>query len=227
MTLAFWIAAEKWFEFWAPLSLGLIMFIALVMSFAVTKRKTLIGRRILQTSVLLIGILAIVLFINNHRFSTYLDSAEHVTPVIRHMHYKAFQGYQPMARSTIDTYARYHDPEGVMATGLYTEEVVTENVNYLGKKHRHHYFEHEGTIFKQYESSVIFDSSQNETAIIGTLYHLKNPEFKSIGFQDTHFIFYDKVVIAEEDIGKEYEPEDEFLIPTLKDIFLEWTFRYY
>lgn len=227
MTLSFWMAAEKWFNLWAPVSLGIIMFSGLIAAFALTKRKTNLGKKVLGVSAVTVLGFGLLLFINNQRYESYLEPAGHVTPVIRHTHYKAFKGYEPMSRSSIDTYARYHDPEGVMATGLYEEEIVEQPVTYLGKKYRHHYFECDGEIFKQYESSVVFDDSQAETVLVGTLYHLKNPDFKTIGFVDTQFIFYDRIVIAEEDLGKTYEPEDEFLVPTMKDVFLDWTFRYY
>lgn len=221
------MAAEKWYQFWAPVSLGIIMFSGLVMAFAFTKRKTSIGKNVLKIAAIVVGIFAVAILFNNQRYESYLEPASHVTPVIRHMQYKAFQGYQPMTPSTVAAYARYHDPDGVMATGLYDEEIVREPVNYLGKKHRHHYFEYKGKIFKQYESSVVFEPSESQTAIIGTLHHLKDSEFETIGFNDTHYIFYDHVVIAQDDTGKTYSPEDEFLVPTLKDIFLDWTFRYY
>ena len=227
MTLSFWIAAEKWYYLWAPTALGLIMVSALVMVFTLSKRKTKIGKRVIKIAALVLGGSTILILINNQRYGTYLEHVERVTPVIRHMQYKVFQGYQPMTRSTIDTYARYHDPEGVMATGLYNEETVTEAVTYLGKKHRHHYFQRDERIFKQYETSVFFDANRDETEIVGTLYRLKDPEFETIGFNDTHFVFYDRIEIAEEDTGKLYEPEDEFLVPTTKQVFLEWTFKYY
>ena len=227
MTLSFWIAAEKWYHLWAPGLLGLIMLSALVMVFSLSKRKTKIGKKvILSTAIVAVGSV-ILLLVNNQRYDRYLEPAAHVTPVIRRMQYKPFQGYQPMTRSTIDAYARYHDPDGVMATGLYDQEIVAEEVTYLGKKHRHHYFERNGQIFKQYESSVFFEPDKEATEIIGTLHHLKNPEFKTVGFTDTHFVFYDRVVLAEEDRGKLYEPEDEFLVPTTKETFLGWTFKYY
>lgn len=227
MTLPFWIAAEKWYHLWAPGVLGLIMVLALVMVFSLSKRKTKIGKKVIQSAAVIAVGSIILLFINNHRYDIYLEPAGHVTPVIRHMQYKPFQGYQPMTRSTVDAYARYHDPEGVMATGLYEEETVAEKVTYLGKKHRHHYFERDEQIFKQYETSIFFESDKETTEIIGTLYHLKNSKFETIGFSDTHFVFYNRIVIAEQDTGKLYEPEDEFLVPTTKDTFLGWTFKYY
>lgn len=227
MTLSFWIAAEKWYHLWAPIVLGFIMFSALVMVFSLSKRKTKIGKKVIQTAAVIAVGSIILLFVNNQRYDAYLEPAGYITPVIRQMQYKPFQGYQPMTRSTIDAYVRYHDPEGVMATNLYNEETVTEPVIYLGKKHRHHYFKRGEKLFKQYETSVYFDADREQTEIEGTLYHLKNREFETIGFNDTHFIFYDRFVIAEEDTNKLFEPEDEYLVPTTKDIFLSWTFKYY
>lgn len=224
MTLEYWVSAEKWYHLWAPLSLGSIFLLILIAVFSFYKRHTKIGKSLFVFSLLIVSGIALVTVINNRKFQAYLEPVRHVTPLIRQMQYKPFTGYEPLTRQTIEAYTRYHDVEGIKATGLYQEEWVSEPVRFLGKKQRHFYFEKDGIEFKQYEASVVFDPEAKETAAIGTTYHLVNPDFETIGFSDTPYVFYDHLVIAEKDYKKEYEPEDEYLVPTLEEILRTWTF---
>lgn len=227
MSFDFWVAAEKWFESTAGIILAVIIFVLFIMAFALTRYKTKIGKRILGGGAIIVAVLGVVSVMNNQKYDEYLEISQHVTPVIRTQTYNFFGGYQPLSRSEVGAYKRYHDPVGIEATGLYEKEEVTIPLTYVGKYGRHHYFEHEGELFRQYENTVSFEPSAAETQIIGSLYHLKNREFETIGFQDTEFIFYEKIVIAEEDTGKTIEVEDENLIPNTKGAFYFWTFPYY
>lgn len=224
MTLEYFISAEKWYHLWAPFLLGSIFLLILIAIFSIYKWHTKIGKSLFMFSILVISGMVLVTTINNRKYYAYLEPAGHITPLIRQMQYKPFQGYEPLTRQTIEAYTRYHDVEGIKATGLYQEEWVSEPVTFLGKKQRHFYFEKDGIVFKQYEASVFFDPKSKETAVIGTTYHLVNPDFEAIGFSDTPYVFYDHLVIAERDNKKQYEPEDEYLVPTLEDILWTWTF---
>lgn len=227
MSFDYWIAAERWYEGAAGIVFGGMIFVLFVMCIALTKRKTKGGKIFLSTGAVIASILLGILLMNNQRYEDYLEPAGHVTPAIRRKEYKMFQGYQPILRSEQDFYARYHDPTGVAATGLYEKEVVSIPVTYLGKSGRHYFFEHEGEVFRQYENSVRFDPEAEETLLMGSLFHLMDRQYESIGFVDTEYIFYEQIVIAGEDDGKMYDPGDEGLIPNTKEAFFKWTFPYY
>lgn len=229
MSLSFdyWLSAEKWYEGYAGVVFGIGIFIIFAMCFVIPKRKTPFGKRFLSISAVVVAALGCFLLINNRRYEAYLEPASHVTPAIRTSEYTLFSGYQPKSRTQTDFYNRFHDPEGVEATGLYEKEKVIEELIYLGKEGRHHYFEHDGQVFRQYETSVYFDESADQTVLVGYLYYLKDNRFKTIGFQDTKYVFYDRIVINEKDEGKSYQVEDKSLAASTKEAFYDWTFPYY
>lgn len=226
MTVDFWVAAEKWFESYAGILFGVIIFIAYIMTFALTRRKTKMGKRILKIGGSILAVLLLVLLINNIRYRPFLDIYDYVTPTIRDQEYTVLQGYQPVSASRRAAYSRLHNPEAIEATGFYEKKVITEPLTYLGQEGRHYYFTYADRIFRQYETSVVFDSSAAQTQIEGSSYELINREFEEIGFHDTIFVLYDRIVIAEEDTGKTYEPEDRVIIPNSSKIFPHWVFKF-
>lgn len=226
MTIDFWIAAEKWYESYAGILFGVIVFIVYMMTFAFTRRKTKGGKKFLKWAGGIVAILLAVLLINGIRYRPFLAIYEHVTPTIRDLEYTVLQGYQPISSSRRAAYSQVHDPESIEATGLYEKKVRTVPLTYLGKEGRHHYFSFGEFIFRQYETSVVFDSSASQTQIEGSLYELINREYEEIGFHDTIFVMYDRIVIAEEDTGKVYVPEDRVTIPNTSKFFPNWVFKF-
>lgn len=226
MPFDYWVAAEKWYEAYAiyvMLGIFLLLFAA---ALSVSKRKTTWGKRFIVSCLGVSLLLGGFLWWNNERYAGYLETARLVTPGMRVMEYSFMGGYRSLSRTETDSYKRHHNPEGFAATGLYEEVEVVQPLTYLGKKGRHHYFQYRDRIFKQYETSVEFVEPAAETAMLGHRYQLKDDQYASIGFQDSPYLFYDRMLVAGPDTGQTYEPEDEFLVPTADEVFLEWVFRY-
>ncbi|MFL2100445.1 hypothetical protein [Desemzia sp. FAM 23989] len=223
MSVEFWLAAETFYNTTmvavAVVILVLLMLTGMILGYSKSRHKKKIAA---GGGVLILG-LSIWLVAGHLRYNEFLEVNDHVTPLVRDRQ-KTFGDYIYRSEDEMQYFGELHDPESVRALEMYEEETVTEPIIYVGKDANFYYFEQDDELFKQ-RANVIFDTSAEETVMIGTTFHLMNESFFEIGFRNPPYIMYDRIVVNQEDTDELIDVENDDFVDTAEEHFSKtWSF---
>ncbi|MFL2133198.1 hypothetical protein [Desemzia sp. FAM 24101] len=223
MSVEFWLAAETFYNTTmvavAVVILVLLMLTGMILGYSKSRHKKKIAA---GGGVLILG-LSIWLVAGHLRYNEFLEVNDHVTPLVRDRQ-KTFGDYIYRSEDEMQYFGKLHDPESVRALEMYQEETVTEPIIYVGKDANFYYFEQDDELFKQ-RANVIFDTSAEETVMIGTTFHLMNESFFEIGFRNPPYIMYDRIVVNQEDTDELIDVENDDFVDTAEEHFSKtWSF---
>lgn len=223
MSVEFWTNAERFYETGIVILSAVLVLILAVMIVAATSAKKENRAKIVILLLLMAVILGGAGYVGHRYYQPYLAQAGYVNPLMRDRT-PSFKGYNDYGRTELITYAQFNDLESLRQLDIYQEEEVTESVIYLGKGEYFHYFEHaDGRLSKRLQA-VRFSEEVNQTQFVGSLFTLKDEEFKEIGFVDPEHVMFREIVIPASEEGQSYQPEDDYTIPKSEERMNSWNF---
>lgn len=223
MSAEFWTTAENFYETILPV-LGILCAFLLLVIFYIRMYAKGQKKKWMTLGTLGMMLLSVTYGTWGYvRYQAYLPKAKIVTPLIRDRKRGIF-GNQYFNRQQLDLYLGYNDTENLRKLSFYDEVEVETEITFLGEGSYFYYFEEmNGNIFK-YKRNTVFVPNQTTTKVIGHQFHLNDPSFESIGFFEPGRTMYDRIEIPEEEKGKVYEPENDFIIPQADEHLLRWNF---
>lgn len=223
MAIDFWTSAERFYELWFFILSLLFLFLVIVFLFALTytskhnRMKVILWMTSSLVAVMLVGLFG------HSNYHPYLEQASYTNPLIRDREPRLHM-YIPYSQTEQRMFEQLNDIHALRQMVLYEEEHVAERITYLGQDKNYHYFEHEeGQRFKE-TFSIEFREDAQEAYLHGSLFFLKDEEFKEIGFKNPRNIMYDKITIPADEQDKFFDTAEEDFISRTEEVFYQWNF---
>ena len=222
MSFTTWNAAENFYNVSLPIIvvIGLITFLVLVfvLSYANWKKA--------RYCVLLfvLGLIASGAYVTgkHHQYSAYLEEYSLINPLIRDRRITfGFPSYYSSSERRL--YTRLHDIESLQNLSMYEEDLVVEELQYLGKKDHFHYFDYNGQFFKT-AKEITFTKSTPYAQIIGSQFSLVDDDYQTIGFNKELKTMFNTILVNENSNDIIYDSIPESHVLSEEMVFSNWNF---
>lgn len=222
MSFTTWNAAENFYNVSLPIIvvIGLITFLVLVfvLSYANWK-KARYGVLLFVLGLIASGTYATGM---HRQYSVYLEEYSLINPLIRDRRIIfGFSSYYSSRERRV--YARLQDIESLRNLSMYEEELVVEELQYLGKEGHFHYFDYNGQFFKT-TKEITFTKSTPYAQIIGSQFSLVDSDYQTIGFDKELRTMFNTILVNENSKDTIYEATPGSRILYEEMVFSNWNF---
>lgn len=223
MSLEFWLHAERFYESWLTILVSLIIVILITMILSYTYIRKENRKKILSAFTVVAVILGLIALGRHVRYASYLEQAMHVNPLIRDRT-PAFIDYTYFSRNELSFYTGLNDLEALREMTLYEEELVEEEVEYLGEGKHTHYFEHDNGLQFRFNRTLVFSDEVDQAKLVGARFYLADDAFQEIGFMNPENVMFEHIIVPVSEEGKTFTPEDERDFMRIENVLDGWNF---
>lgn len=223
MTVAEWVGAERFYEFWF-IFLSITFFISLIALIFVGSYTTKENRKKFLLIVTSFSVLVLSIGLFGHaKYHSYLEQASLINALVRDRQPR-LNTYVYYGASEKNYYIDLNDLDSLRQLEMYQEKQIIEPITYLGEDKYFHYFERsDGKLFKK-NRDIYFQDDINTAQLVGSQFELMDDDFKQIGFFNPNRIMFDYIGIPKTQEGIIFEPEDNSKIPTAETGIRHWNF---
>lgn len=220
-----WLLMEEFYylHFAIVIVIGLVFGIFLLAAIFHIKESLFAKRYVIVSVCIFLG-LALYIWYGFNQYGHLIDRTSHVTAALRD--YKPTFFYYQFPYSTVEknVYRSGYLPDSFKKSGLYDEEKLIQEVEFLGKSDQNiYYFEINGAVYSAGKKWVKTSDSLKVSQRQGIKFNLKDSRFTQLGFVESSKPMLQRYLIPQAIGDKHVTSEDEERVSQIQtSIYAGW-----